>query len=70
MTMASSFEPQSTPEKTPASALSDLVQPVRERKTYYGRRNADGSCAVWVVEDHTRLLSPATNCRTAVPRCW
>jgi len=57
VTMASSFEPQSTPEKTPASALSDLVHPARESKTYYGRRNADGSCDVWVVEDHTKLLT-------------
>ncbi len=55
--MESSFERQSIPETTSPPALSDLVQPVREGKTYCGRRNADGSCDVWVVEDHTKLLT-------------
>jgi hypothetical protein len=35
-----------------------LVQPVREAKTYYGRRNADGSCDVWMHEgDRMRLAA-------------
>ena len=45
-------ERQTIPETTSPPALSDLVQPVREDKTYYGRRNAAGSCDVWVVEEH------------------
>jgi len=55
--MEPSFERESTPQTTSSPALNDLAQPVREDKTYHGRRSADGSCDVWVVEDHTKLLT-------------
>jgi hypothetical protein len=36
--------------------LDDLVAPALADKTYYGRRKADGSSQVWVVDDHSKLI--------------
>ena len=55
--MEPSFERQSTPETTFPSASGEHMQPLRLDKTYYGRRNADGSCDVWVHEGHTMRLA-------------
>ena len=50
--MEPSPQQRSSREPTATSGLDDLVQPSHREKFYYGERDADGNCAVWVVEDH------------------
>ena len=57
--MEPSADPRHAANSIPAPKLSAIARPAHMDKTYYGRRNADGSCDVWVVEDHTKLFAAA-----------
>jgi hypothetical protein len=48
---------QSVDPKPGEQGLASLAIPSQELKTYHGRRNADGSSAVWVVDDPTIIVT-------------
>src|SRR5262245_1194599 len=53
----SGSDPKPQPETPANEKLSNAAMPTLDLKTYHGRRNRDGVCDVWVVDDPRKVIT-------------